>query len=257
MDEDFHFLGSQVLYFTDFDFTFLTCFHNGIAYARYGFPEGDFGNGERLVIYFVYLGTNLHHTPTFTIVVLRYVDGTTCLEVGIELELLLAQIGNGSIAKLVEVVRKNLRGQTYGNPFHSLSEEERKLDGKRNRFLVSSVVGSLPFGCFRIEYHIEGKFRETCFDVTRSGCSVACEDVPPVSLAIYQQIFLSELHQCIADGGIAVRVELHGVSHNVCHLVVPSVVQALHRVKDTSLDGLQPVVDVGDSTFQDNVGGIV
>ena len=48
--------------------------------------------------------------------------------------------------------------ETYGNPFHSLSEEEWEFDGKRNRFLVSSVVRSLPFGGFRIEHYIESEF---------------------------------------------------------------------------------------------------
>ena len=257
MDEDFYLFGSQILYLANLDFPLFAGFHDGVAHRWDGLPEWNFGDGKRLVVYFIDFGTNLHHTTTFAVVVLRHVDGTTCLEVGIELELLLAQIGDGGIAKLVEVVRKNLGGQTDGNPFHSLSEEERKLDGKRDGFFVSSVVGSLPFGGLRIEHHIEGKFRETRFDVTRSSCPVAREDVPPVSLAIYQQILLSELHQGIADRSIAVGVELHGVPHDVRHLVVASVVQTLHGVEDASLNGLQSVVDVGDGTFQDNVGGIV
>ena len=36
-----------------------------------------------------------------------------------------------------------------------------------------------------------------------------------------------------------VRMELHGMSYDICHLVVASVVQALHRVQDTSLNRLQ------------------
>ena len=56
---------------------------------------------------------------------------------------------------------------------------------------------------------------------------------------------------------IAVRVELHGVSHNVGHLVVASVVQSLHAMEDTSLYGLESVVDVRYGTFQNHIRCIV
>ncbi len=52
-------------------------------------------------------------------------------------------------------------------------------------------------------------------------------------------------------------VELHGVAHDVRHLVVASVVHALHRVQDAPLYGFQSILDVWHGTFQDHVGGIV
>ena len=109
MDEDFYLFGSQILYLANLDFPLFAGFHDGVAHRWDGLPERNFGDGKRLVVYFIDFGTNLHHTTTFAVVVLRHVDGTACLEIGIELELLLAQIGDGGIAKLVEVVRKNLR----------------------------------------------------------------------------------------------------------------------------------------------------
>ena len=72
-----------------------------------------------------------------------------------------------------------------------------------------------------------------------------------------EQFLLPQLHQRVANGGVAVGVELHGVSHDVGHLVVASVVQPLHGVQDASLHGFQPVVDVGHGALQDDVGGIV
>ena len=53
------------------------------------------------------------------------------------------------------------------------------------------------------------------------------------------------------------RVELHGMSHNVCNLVVSSVVQPLHGVQDASLYGFQSIVDVRNRTFQYHIRGIV
>ena len=53
------------------------------------------------------------------------------------------------------------------------------------------------------------------------------------------------------------RMELHGMSYDICHLVVASVVQALHRVQDTSLNRLQSIVDMRNRTFQNNIRSIV
>ena len=52
-------------------------------------------------------------------------------------------------------------------------------------------------------------------------------------------------------------VKLHGMSHNVGHLVVASVVHALHGVKNASLHGFQSVLYMGNGTFQDYIRGIV
>ena len=52
-------------------------------------------------------------------------------------------------------------------------------------------------------------------------------------------------------------VELHGVSHDVRHLVISAVVHALHRVQDAALYGLQSVLDVRHGTLQNDVRSIV
>ena len=52
-------------------------------------------------------------------------------------------------------------------------------------------------------------------------------------------------------------VELHGVTHDVGHLVVAAVVHAFHRMENTSLYGFQAILDVGNGTFQDDIRGIV
>ena len=52
-------------------------------------------------------------------------------------------------------------------------------------------------------------------------------------------------------------VELHGVAHDVGHLVVTPVFHAPHGVQDAPLHGLQSVHDVGYGAFQYHVRGIV
>ena len=70
------------------------------------------------------------------------------------------------------------------------------------------------------------------------GSTVAGENISPVSLGIHQQFFLSDLYQRIANRSIAMWVKLHGVSYDICHLVVATVVHSLHRVKDAALHRL-------------------
>ena len=167
------------------------------------------------------------------------------------------QVFDGGIADVVEVVGQNLRRESHGNSLSSLSQQQREFSRQRDGLLVAAVVGELPFGGLRIEHHVERKLRQACLDVSRGSGAVAREDVSPVSLRVDEQVFLSHLHQGVADGGIAVGVELHGVAHDVGHLVVASVIHALHGVQDASLHGLQSVLDMGHGTLQDHVGGIV
>ena len=135
---------------------------------------------------------------------------------------------NGCIAYLNEVVWHYLRAQSHGNTLRSLSQKQRKLGRQRNRFLVTTVVRELPVGSLRIENHVESELRKTCLDISRSRSTVAGEYVSPVTLAVYEQILLSHLHQSVAYRGVTVRMELHGMAHNVSHLVEAAVVHALH-----------------------------
>ena len=53
------------------------------------------------------------------------------------------------------------------------------------------------------------------------------------------------------------RVELHRMSYDVGHLVISSVVHPLHRVEDASLYRFQTIFDMGHSTIQDAVAGVI
>ena len=53
------------------------------------------------------------------------------------------------------------------------------------------------------------------------------------------------------------RMELHGVAHNIGHFVVTSVIHALHGMEDAPLHGFEAVHNVWDSAFQDYIGSII
>ena len=152
---------------------------------------------------------------------------------------------------------KNLGRETDRNTLHPLRQQQGELYRQRHRLFVSPVVGELPLRGFRIEDGLQGELREASLDVTRGSCPIADQDVTPVTLAVNQELLLSQLHQRIPNGGIAMRVKLHGMSHDVRHLVVASIVEAAHRVQDASLHRFQSIVDVRNGTLQDHVRGIV
>ena len=53
------------------------------------------------------------------------------------------------------------------------------------------------------------------------------------------------------------RVELHGVSHHVGHLVVAAIVEQFHRVQNAALHGFEAVAKVWHGTLKYDVRGIV
>ena len=65
------------------------------------------------------------------------------------------------------------------------------------------------------------------------------------------------MHEGIADGGIAVGVKLHGMAHDVGHLIIAAIVQALHGMENAALYGFQAIADMRHGTFEDDIRGVV
>ncbi len=240
-----------------FDLPFLDGFGDGVLQGSGGFGVGHLADDERLVVEFVDFGSYAHHAAALSVVVFAHVDGTAGGEVGIEMKLLAFEVVDGSVANLVEVMRQYLAGESYGDAVGTLCQQQRKLHGQGHGLFVASVVAHLPFGGLRVEDCLKCKLREARLDISGSGGTVSREDIAPVALRVDEQIFLSELYERVADRSVAVRMELHGVSHDVGHLVVASVVHAFHRVQDAALHRFQSILDLRHSALEDDIGGIV
>ena len=169
----------------------------------------------------------------------------------------MAQIADGGVAEFVEVMGQDLRRQAHCDAFGALCQEQRELHGQRDRFIVAAVVALLPLRGLGVEDRLEGELRELRLNISGSSGRVAGEDVTPVALGVDEQAFLAELHEGVADGSVAVGVELHGVTHDVGHLVISAVVHAAHGVQDAALHGFQTVLDMRYGTLQDDIAGIV
>ena len=257
VDNNFHVGRCHVLHLANLDFSLLAGADDAVNEGHNILAKGNFGDDQRLVVQFLNLRAHLDRTTAHTVVVLRDIDGTARLEIGIEAEVLALQIGNGGLAEFAKVVGKNLCAQTHGNAFCALGQQERELHGQGHGFAVAAIVGEFPLRSLGIEEHVEGKFRQAGLDVTRGSGRRAREDISPVTLAVDEQILLAQLHEGIADGCIAVGMELHGMAHDIGHLIVATIVQAFHGMEDTALHRLQAITDMGNGTLEDDIGGVV
>ncbi len=258
LHDDACLLGRKVVYLANLDLALLIGTQDGLDNFAGGGTVRDFGDDEcAVVVSLLDLSTDLDLSATFAVVVSRYVYLAARGEVGIEGKLFLTQISQGGIAYLVEVMRQYLGVQSDGNTLYALCEQQGEFDRQVDRFFLTTVVRQHPLRSLGVEYRLQGELRQPSLDITGSSGTIAGQDIAPVTLAIDQQVFLSQLHQRIADRGIAVGVILHGLTDNVGHLVHLAVVHALHGVQYTTLNGLESVFDSGHSSFQNDIRSIV
>ena len=115
--------GRIVVDFSDFDFTLFECLQNRVDHHARGLAVRNFGHGQRLVVNLLDFGSHLHCASALTVVITAHIDKASRRKIGIKRELLTAQISHTSIENLIEVMRQNLRRQTYGNTLHSLKKQ--------------------------------------------------------------------------------------------------------------------------------------
>ena len=255
--QDFHLGGRVVVHLSDFYFSLFVGLEDAVYDGRGGLSERNLADGERLVVELLYLCPDLDRAAPHSVVVTCHVDASAREEVRIEPELLAAEVADGRVAKLAEIVREYLGRKSHGDAFGSLCKQQRELDGQGDGFLVPSVVGQLPLRRLGVEERVERELREPGLDVARRGCPVARQYVTPIALTVYEQVFLPELYKGVAYRSVAVRVELHGLPHDVRHFRVAAVVQTLHGVQYAPLHGFQTVAQMRHGPFQYDVGGII
>ena len=154
-------------------------------------------------------------------------------------------------------MRHNLSRKPHTDTFHTLCKEQWELHRKVHRLVVSSIVGFYPFRSFRVKNHLQSERCKSRFDISCCRCRVSCVDVSPVSLSVYQEFFLTNLHHGICDGSIPMRVIFHGISHDVCYLVVSSIFQLAHRMHDTALNRLKTIINRWNGTVQNYIRGVI
>jgi hypothetical protein len=141
--------------------------------------------------------------------------------------------------------------------FRAEHEQQRQLGRQHDGLLVAAVVGGDELGEVGIEQLRGGEIRQAALDVARRGGGIAGVDVAEVALAFDQVAAVDQRDQRVADGGVAVRVVLHGVADDVGDLDEAAVVLFVERVENPALDGLEAVVELRNGAVADDVGGVL
>ena len=159
-------------------------------------------------------------------------------------------------AKIVEIMRKNLRREADRDTLGALEQHNGKLRGQRDGLLRTTVVAELPLGRLRVEEHVLREIREARLDVTRRRRLVAREEIAVIALRLDEERALPDRHERGADGRVAVRVERHRATDDIGDLVKTPVVHVPQRVQNPALHRLQAVVDMRDSAVEDDVARV-
>ena len=104
------------------DLSFLNGLRDTLAQGVHRLGIRQFTNHQRLVVELLDLGTHLQQTAPLTVVVLAHINATASGEVGIQGKWLPFQVGNGRLTDLIIVMRQDLRAQSHGNAFSTLSK---------------------------------------------------------------------------------------------------------------------------------------
>ena len=123
MYEDFNICRCDVFYLASLDFSLFYRLGNAFDEAYCGFAVWYFADDECFVVEFVNLGSYLQYATSLTVVVFAYVYGTSCREIGVDIEWFTLKVVDSSIAEVVEVMWQYLAAQTHGDALGTLCQE--------------------------------------------------------------------------------------------------------------------------------------
>ena len=176
-------------------------------------------------------------------------------------------IGLHGVYNLPQIVGRGAGDHTYGDPFGTVHQKVRNLNGKDGRLLLRLV--EIGHEIYHVLVQIPQK--SLLCDLLKSGLRVTHGsspvpfDVAEVAVSVHQRKFLLKIlthnYQSIIDRAVAVRmVFTHGVSHDTGALSVGSVIadpQLVHIIEGAPLDGLQPVPHIRQGPCDNSAHGIV
>ena len=145
----------------------------------------------------------------------------------------------------------------HRNALGPLDKDYRDLGREHQRLLGPAVVAVYVGGQLRVVENLLCKRQEAAFDVPAGSGGLACKDVAVVSLLLYEQVAVGQFDQRAVYGGITMGVVLHGLAHNVSHLVELAVIHGDKGMEYAPLHRLETVHQIRDSPVADYIGGIL
>ena len=171
-----------------------------------------------------------------------------------------------AVAKLAEVMRRNIRRHTDGNAGRAVEKKVGKAPGKNDRLFQSLVeVGHhIDRIFFKVAQKLLRNLLHAHFRVTHGGRRVAvnrAEVAVPVNKRVAQREILREADDGVVDGRIAVGViftdNFTDHTGGLHMLGVERSPQLMHRKKAPAVNRLETVTDIGKRTPDDDAHGVV
>ena len=148
-------------------------------------------------------------------------------------------------------------GHADGDAVGTQHQKGWHLGWQTNGLLQAPVIRIDELRDFGVEERLLCQFGQAAFDVTGSGCRQPCDDAAEVALAVDEVFLIGEDGQCPRDGGVAVRMVVHGVANHARDLVEASVIDFVEAVKNAALNGLQAVIDIWDGPVAHDIRGVL
>ncbi len=169
---------------------------------------------------------------------------------------------DGRVARLGEVVRRDLRRHADRDPLRAVHEEVRERAREDDGLLERAVVRQRPVDGLLVDVvadEVVGEAREADLRVAHRGGRVAvhgAEVALPVHERLAQRERLGHADDRVVDRRVAVRVVLaHDVADDAGGLLVRAaraVALLPHPVQDAAVHGLQAVAHVGQGAPDDD-----
>lgn len=257
LDVELYILGGIIRYALDLDLAAVVSLQDAIDKRRRSDAVRDIADDKGLCVQLFDACPYANLASARAIVIVGHVNHAARLEIGVKLKATALEVPDSGLDELAEIVRKNLSREAHRNAVCALREQQRELHRECYRLIFASIVRELPCCGLAIESNLIGELRKAGLDVTWCGCGVARAHIAPVTLRLDEKIFLPEVHHRVADGCITVRVVLHGLSDDICHLIEPSIIHLLHGMHDAALHRFQSIFYCGDGTLENYVAGVV
>ena len=140
VDHDVGLVCRKVVNLLDLDLALFLSLDNGIDDDMGGLAERNFGNCQCILVNFLDLRTNLYYTAPFALHIFAAVSISCSREVRIKFEILALKMSNGGVDEFIEIMRENFRSETDCDTLSALCKQQRELDRKFHRLLITAVV---------------------------------------------------------------------------------------------------------------------
>ena len=165
-----------------------------------------------------------------------------------------------------QVVRRNIGRHAHRDTGRAIDQEIRNPGGHDRWFEFRLVVIADKIDGFLVDIgkQFMGDARHPDFGVTHCGRRITIHRAK-VSLPVDQHKThrkrLRHPHQCVVDGGIAMRVIFTDhIADDASRFLIGFVVivaQFLHRKKDPAVDRFQPITNIGQSPSNDDAHRVI